>query len=117
MRSLGAVALLAMLVLGSIGAHAHSVFLRASPGVGSTVRTPPREVVLWFNQKLEPSFSTVAVTDAGGGRVDAGGVRVDGNVMRVSLRPIGAGTYGVTWRALSVDTHTTQGAFHFHVRP
>jgi hypothetical protein len=116
MRCLGAIALLSLLLLGSISAHAHSIFLRASPGVGSTVHAAPREVAIWFTQQLEPSFSTVAVTNAAGERVDTGDVRVSGNVLRVSLRPIGAGTYWVRWRVLSVDTHTTQGAFHFHVR-
>ena len=116
MRCLGATALLSVLFLGSVSAHAHSVLLRASPGAESTVRTPPREVALWFTQKLEASFSTVAVTNAAGERVDTGAVRVSGNVIRVSLRPIGDGTYRVTWSVLSVDSHTTQGAFHFHVR-
>jgi methionine-rich copper-binding protein CopC len=35
--------------------------------------------------------------------------------MRVGIRASGAGTYHVHWRALSVDTHTTQGSFAFHV--
>jgi methionine-rich copper-binding protein CopC len=35
--------------------------------------------------------------------------------MRVGIRAAGAGTYRVHWRALSVDTHTTQGSFAFHV--
>ena len=36
--------------------------------------------------------------------------------MRVGIKASGAGTYHVRWRALSVDTHTTQGSFSFHVR-
>jgi hypothetical protein len=35
--------------------------------------------------------------------------------MRVGLKPLGPGSYKVHWRALSVDTHTTQGTFSFHV--
>ena len=30
-------------------------------------------------------------------------------------RALGPGTYTVSWRALSVDTHTTTGTFHFTV--
>jgi methionine-rich copper-binding protein CopC len=37
--------------------------------------------------------------------------------MSVSLRSGGAGTYHVTWRVLSVDTHTTDGNFTFQVGP
>ena len=31
------------------------------------------------------------------------------------VKSLAPGTYQVHWRALSVDTHTTQGSFSFHV--
>ena len=105
--------LLLWLVTGEASAHA---FLdHAEPRVGNTVATAPREVTLWFTQKLEPAFSSVAVTNSAGQRVDTGKTRVSGNQMSVSLRSGGAGTYRVTWRVLSVDTHTTDGSFTFQV--
>ncbi len=115
-RNLGIVVFL-VLLLGPIGAHAHGLLERANPGPGSTLRTAPREVAIWFSQELEPAFSTVTVTNAAGERVDNGATNVSGKVMRVSLRPIGAGTYQVKWHVLSVDSHTTEGTFRFHVRP
>jgi methionine-rich copper-binding protein CopC len=105
--------LLLLLVTGEASAHA---FLdHAQPRVGNTVATAPREVTLWFTQKLEPAFSSIAVTNAAGQRVDTGKTRVSGNQMSVSLRSGGAGTYRVNWRVLSVDTHTTDGSFTFQV--
>jgi methionine-rich copper-binding protein CopC len=105
--------LLLWLVTGEASAHA---FLdHAQPRVGNTVATAPREVTLWFTQKLEPAFSSITVTNAAGQRVDTGKTRVSGNQMSVSLRSGGAGTYRVTWRVLSVDTHTTDGSFTFQV--
>ena len=105
--------LLLWLVTGEASAHA---FLdHAEPRVGNTVATAPREVTLWFTQKLEPAFSSVAVTNSAGQRVDTGKTRVSGNQMSVSLRSGGAGTYRVNWRVLSVDTHTTDGSFTFRV--
>ena len=105
--------LLLLLVTGEASAHA---FLdHAQPRVGNTVATAPREVTLWFTQKLEPAFSTISVTSPAGQRVDSGKVRVSGSQMSVSLRPGGTGTYHVTWRVLSVDTHTTDGSFTFQV--
>jgi methionine-rich copper-binding protein CopC len=83
--------------------------------VGSTVGSAPSEVTLWFTQNLEAKFSSVTVTNASGQRVDTGNPSISGNVMRVSLRSTGAGTYRVTWRVLSVDTHITQGNFSFRV--
>ena len=73
-----------MLAAGEAAAHA--LLDHAEPPVGNTVATPPREVTLWFTQKLEPAFSTVTVTNAAGQRVDTGKARVSGNQMSVSLR-------------------------------
>jgi len=107
------VPLLLWLVAGQ--AQAHAMLDHAEPRVGNKVASPPREVTLWFTQKLESAFSTVTVTNAAGERVDSGKPRVSGNRMSVSLRPGGSGTYHVTWRVLSVDTHTTDGSFTFQV--
>ena len=49
-----------------------------------------------------------------GARVDKG-KSVSGNVMRLSVGSLPPGSYSVTWHVLSVDTHTTQGSFSFHV--
>ncbi|MGH6777986.1 MAG: copper resistance CopC family protein, partial [Bradyrhizobium sp.] len=61
------------------------------------------------------AFSGVTVTNAAGQRVDAGRARISGVRMSVALRPGGTGTYHVTWHALSVDTHKTNGSFTFQV--
>jgi len=105
--------LLLLLVTGE--ANAHAFLDHAEPRVGNTVATAPREVTLWFTQKLEPAFSTITVTNSAGQRVDTGKTRVSGTQMSISLRSGGAGTYRVTWRVLSVDTHRTDGSFTFRV--
>ncbi len=96
-------------------AHAHASLDHAEPRVGNTVASPPREVTLWFTQKLEPAFSGITVTNAAGQRVDSGKARVSGNQISVSLRPGGSGTYHVNWHVLSVDSHKTDGNFTFQV--
>ncbi|MGJ4944392.1 copper resistance CopC family protein [Bradyrhizobium sp. HKCCYLS1011] len=108
---------LAMLpLLSTVGkADAHAELDHAEPRVGNKVATPPREVTLWFTQKLEPAFSRITVTNAAGARVDSGKTRVSGEQMSVSLRGGGAGLYHVNWHVLSVDTHTTEGNFTFQV--
>jgi copper resistance protein C len=110
--------LLALVLLGlAIGiatAHAHAHLERASPTPDSTVRPAPQEVTLWFTQQLEPAFSSAQVHDAAGARVDEG-ARVDGMQIHVSVKPLPPGTYKVSWKVLSVDTHTTEGDFSFRV--
>lgn len=101
-------------------AGAHAFLDHAEPAVGSRVRGSPARLKLWFTQNLEPEFSTVQVQDRDGRRVDKGDVRVDGadaTLLQVSLPPLAPGKYRVVWRALSVDTHVTDGDFTFDVAP
>ena len=115
MRTLILIATLPLLLLGIGDATAHALLDHASPRVGNTVSSAPREITLWFTQKLEAAFSGVRVTNEAGQRIDTGGARVNGNAMSVTLRPGGTGTYRVEWKVLSVDTHTTEGNFTFRV--
>jgi methionine-rich copper-binding protein CopC len=103
-------------VMPSTGAQAHSFLDHAEPRVGSTVPTAPRELALFYTQNLEPAFSSVEVSDANGARVDLGKPTISASTMRVGLKPLPPGTYRVRWHVLSVDTHTTQGSFTFHVK-
>jgi methionine-rich copper-binding protein CopC len=108
------------LCVASALAHAHAFLDHAAPAVGSTVRAPPAQVKLWFNQALEPAFSTVRVVDKSNQRVDRADAKVDpGNatVLQISLPPLAPGRYRVVWRVLSVDTHVTEGDFTFDVAP
>jgi hypothetical protein len=100
---------------GSALAHAH--LDHATPKVGSTVAQSPKEVMLWFTEKLEPAFSSIEVRNEQGAAVNAGKATVVGDrtQLRVSLKSLPPGTYKVIWRVLSVDTHRTQGDFTFRV--
>lgn len=103
------------LTFSNPAAHAHAFLDHASPLVGSSVASAPREVSLTFTQNLESAFSSVEVTDSNGGRVDQGKAQISGNSMRVGLKSLSPGTYRVRWQALSVDTHKTEGSFTFTV--
>ena len=101
-------------------AGAHAFLDHATPAVGSAVRASPAQVKLWFTQKLEPAFSSVRVLDRSGKQVDKGDPQVDRadvTLLRVSLPQLAPGTYRVTWRVLSVDSHVTEGDFTFNVTP
>jgi methionine-rich copper-binding protein CopC len=115
MRTRFVVATFLAMALGTAVAQAHAFLDHTSPLVGSTVAAPPHEVSLTFTQNLEPAFSTVSVTDSSGAQVSEGKAQVSGNTMRLGLKSIGPGSYKVNWHALSVDTHSTQGSFAFHV--
>lgn len=98
--------------------RAHAYLDHAVPAVGETVAKAPAQAEIWFSEKVEAAFSTIEVFDANGKRVDRGDTQIDpqdGRGMRVSLQALPPGTYKVHWRAVSVDTHATQGDFTFKV--
>jgi len=112
--------LLPGLLLAALPALAHAMLERASPAVGGTIKSAPREITLRFTEKLEPAFSTVAVSAQSGERVDAGDPHVDPSdptVLRASLKPLALGSYKVVWRVVSVDSHVTEGDFKFTIAP
>ncbi len=99
---------------------AHAFLDGATPRVGSNNPTAPTEVVLHFTQSVEPDFSTIKVTNAAGAMVTDGVPHTkpgDATRLAVRLTTIGAGQYTVVWHVTSVDTHKTQGKFHFSVTP
>jgi methionine-rich copper-binding protein CopC len=113
--TLGAAAFVLSPLIGPEIAYAHAHLSRAEPRAGSTVTPAPQEVSLWFTEGLESTFSSIEVRDASGGRVDEGEAQVSGSTMHVGLKALPPGTYKVNWRALSVDTHKTDGTFTFKV--
>jgi methionine-rich copper-binding protein CopC len=101
-------------------ARAHAFLDHAIPVVGSQVRAAPSEVKLWFTEKLEPALSRVQVFDADGHEVDRRDIRSDASdaaTLVVSLPALKGGKYKVVWRAVSVDTHVTNGTFSFEIVP
>jgi len=102
------------------GAFGHAFLDHAAPAVGSTIRTAPPSIRIWFTQELEPAFSTVRVIDANGNVVASSDNAVDASDRTLLHLPIPAlppGTYRVVWRVLSVDSHVTEGDFKFSVAP
>ena len=117
-RTLNAVASAFLIIGGGNSAWAHAELKQATPAVDGTVQPAPTEVTLKFSERLESAFSAVVVRDAVGKRVDKsdGHIdRADRTVMRASLQPLSPGTYIVEWRALTADTHRTEGAFIFRI--
>ena len=100
-------------------ACAHALLDHAEPAVGSKISSAPDQVKIWFTQDLEPAFSSIRVEDSRGKQVDKKDSHVDDHRksrLLVSLPKLPAGTYVVTWRAVSVDTHKTQGHFEFTIK-
>jgi copper resistance protein C len=120
MRPVSLIALAAIACLSAAPAFAHALLRRSVPPVGATLHTPPPSVTITFTEEVEPRFSSITVQNAGGNRVDEGDTHTepaDAKQLSVSLKPLPAGTYTVTWHVTSVDTHKTEGSFTLTVAP
>jgi copper resistance protein C len=100
-------------------AYAHAFLDHAVPAVGATVTAAPTEVRMFYTEAIEPNFSA-ATLGLGGQTIPTSAAMVDPqNPMELvlklpSLRP---GHYQVSWHVVSTDTHRTEGAFGFDIRP
>ena len=107
-----------LVLAGATAAFAHAQLESASPAVGATVAAP-QEIRLTFSEGVEPKFCGVWLTNAGGAAQPLGkpGAAGDSKALVVKIgKTLAPGAYTVKWRAVSVDTHKTQGEFRFTVK-
>ncbi|KVU33303.1 copper resistance protein CopC [Burkholderia ubonensis] len=107
------------LAFAPVAALAHGKLESAVPASGSMVDVAPDVLRLAFNEDLEPTFSSVKVSDAGGAAVTKEKAKVDASaprVMTVAVPKLASGTYTVQWTAMTADAHKTKGAYVFRVK-
>lgn len=116
--------LLAVLLLGCLAvlaspaapARAHATLVESDPADGVVLSTPPRQVVLTFSEQVRPVPDRVQVIGPDGQRVDRGEPSVSGAELTIPLEPVTArGTYLVSFRVISADSHPVPGAVTFSV--
>ncbi len=75
----------------------------------------PTNITLNFTETVRADNGGIRVFDTDGGRVDQGGTNVSGSTVRLPVPKLDDGSYVVTWRVVSADSHPIQGAFTFQV--
>ena len=97
-------------------ALAHAFLQHASPGAGQSLAAP-KEISLTFSEKLEPGLSGANVMDAAGHDIGGLSATVKDTAITIALPPFKPGLYHVTWHAVSIDSHRTEGGYTFTVTP
>jgi copper transport protein len=115
-----AAALLALsigfVVLLATPAFAHATLLQTTPAAGQVLATSPKTIQLRFNENVEVDAGSVRVYDRKSNRVDTSSPSTSGDTVTVAVRDkLADGSYVVTWRVISADSHPVQGAFAFQV--
>ncbi|MDG4767677.1 copper resistance protein CopC [Solwaraspora sp. WMMD406] len=96
-------------------AAAHATLLANDPADGALLAEAPQTVTLTFNEAVQVRPDGVNVLDAAGTPVEATARSVDSTVV-IDLPPeLADGTYVVSWRVISADSHPVAGGFSFAV--
>ena len=112
----------AVLLVGALSAtpaDAHAVLVRSTPPHRAVLGQMPERVQLWFNERLEPAYSTVSVWSGAGIQVDARDVTVgpdDPRRVSVTIETRAPGHYTIKYRVLSVDGHIVDSRLTFTVK-
>lgn len=99
---------------------AYARVVRSDPDDLETLRVPPQQVRLWFDEPLDPSASFIAVVDDNNQGVDEGRTQVsstNNHELTIGLEPrLPAGTYTIVWQSASrQDGSLNDGTLHFTV--
>lgn len=107
---------LGLLLLPASPASAHSSLVSSSPEGGAVLKSQPAEIVLSFNEPITALPSRTQVLAPDGKRISES-VTSDGRVLRITLRPADRplGTYLVSYRIISGDSHPVGNALVFSV--
>ena len=93
---------------------------RVPPGdprcaAGSVLTSPPMRVQLFFSEPVSLVGRSIRVIGPDGRGADRGPVRAAGPRLTAGVAAAQPGTYLVSWRVISADTHPSRGTFAFSV--
>jgi copper transport protein len=113
--------LLLLIALGALfvpagPAQAHAALLGSVPAPGSIVGTSPTEIVITFSEAVSVVSGRVQVLAPDGKRI-SGTASTTGSTLRIPVRKAAQplGTYLVSYRVISADSHPVGGAVTFSV--
>ncbi|TDC41886.1 copper resistance protein CopC [Micromonospora sp. KC213] len=110
------VTLVALLLAPATPASAHAVLVSSSPVASAVVPQAPAEVVLTFSESVRKVTGKIRVIAPDGSRADRGEPVFQGAVVTIPVDQGGPrGTYLVSYRVISADSHPVSGAFTYSV--
>ncbi|WP_433375519.1 copper resistance CopC/CopD family protein [Actinoplanes sp. CA-142083] len=103
-------------LLGASPASAHAALVATDPGNGTIVPDAPNKVTLTFSESVQLVSGKIQVLGPDGSRADQGAPTVNGDTVTIPLRSGGGrGTYLVSFRVISADSHPVGGSITYSV--
>jgi copper transport protein len=117
----GRVLLFLLIALGALlapasPASAHAALIGSNPAPGSTIGDSPTEITITFSEHVSVVEGKIIVLAPDGKKI-SGTPSVTGDVLHIPVRKAAKplGTYLVSYRVISADTHPVGGAVTFSV--
>ena len=102
-----------------ISALPHLKLLRSSPAADTVLTSSPDAIRLYLSEPTQAPVSKIALATDAGAVIALAPLTRDTTkgapLVAKLVKPIGAGSYKVTWKAMSKDGHVVDGTFHFRV--
>ncbi|WP_233624833.1 copper resistance CopC/CopD family protein [Actinoplanes sp. ATCC 53533] len=95
--------------------YAHAVLSGSDPAANTVVPQPPEQVMLQFTESVRPVTGRIQVLAPDNSRADDGQPSVAGATVTITLRTRATGTYLVSYRVTSADSHPIAGSFTYSV--
>lgn len=98
---------------------AHASLVKSDPPRRATLTIPPKQIQLWFNEKVEGAYASIVVRDVNKDVVTENSPEIvanDPKSLVLKLPGIESGRYTVHYRVMSVDGHVIESNFDFNVK-
>lgn len=98
---------------------AHAALVKSDPPRRATLSSPPKQIQLWFNEKIEGSYASITVQDSKKNSITDDSPKTvadDPKSIVLNLPQLESGRYTVHFRVMSVDGHVIESSFDFSVK-
>ncbi len=100
-----------------IPALAHAIMVRSAPEKDAVLTESPKQVEVWFNDKVGTEYKALAVINSKGERVDNKDLTQDPlDHLSATVPNLPPDTYTVRYRVVSIDTHIVTGKYQFTIK-
>ncbi|MDF9303069.1 copper resistance protein CopC [Tritonibacter mobilis] len=115
MKKMKKTALIVWLACISSGAFAHSRVDTTTPADGDVMSEVPAQISFDFADDIRLTRVEMTHAEHPSVQLDLGDHKSFDRAFNLPLNDMGAGTYQIEWRGLSIDGHAMQGGFTFEV--
>ena len=98
---------------------AHATLVKSDPPRRASLSSSPKQIKLWFNEKIEGLYASVKVLDSNKNSITENNPEIvpdDPKSVVLNIPEIGPGRYTVQYRVMSVDGHVMESNFDFNVK-